>query len=30
MTVTAGGKTTEIDGANIRHDVAHTDADFAF
>ena len=30
MTVTAGNKTTEIDGANIRHDVTHTDADFAF
>lgn len=30
MTVTAGGKTTEIDGANIRHDVQHADTDFAF
>ena len=30
MRVTAGEKTTEIDGANIRHDVTHTDADFAF
>jgi outer membrane lipoprotein-sorting protein len=30
MTVQAGGKTTEIDGANIRHDVTHSDADFAF
>lgn len=30
MRVTAGDKTTEIDGANIRHDVKHTDADFAF
>jgi hypothetical protein len=29
MTVTAGGKTTEIDGANIRHDVTHSEADFA-
>ncbi len=30
MTVQAGGKTTEIDGANIRHDVTLSDADFAF
>jgi hypothetical protein len=29
MAVQAGGKTTEIDGANIRHDVTHSDADFA-
>ena len=29
MSVQAGGKTTEIDGANIRHDVTHSDADFA-
>lgn len=29
MTVTAGDKTTGIDGANIRHDVKHADADFA-
>jgi hypothetical protein len=28
MSVQAGGKTTEIDGANIRHDVTHSDADF--
>jgi hypothetical protein len=30
MTVQAGGRTTEIDGANIRHDVTHPDADFSF
>jgi len=30
MTVTAGDKSTEIDGVNIRHDVKHSDADFAF
>lgn len=29
MTVQAGDRTTKIDGANIRHDVAHTDADFS-
>lgn len=30
MSVQSGGKTTEIDGANIRHDVTHADAEFAF
>lgn len=29
MSVQSGDKTTEIDGANIRHDVQHADADFA-
>ncbi|MEX1044684.1 MAG: outer membrane lipoprotein-sorting protein [Chthoniobacterales bacterium] len=29
MSVQAGGRTTEIDGANIRHDVTHAEADFA-
>lgn len=29
MSVQAGGRTTEIDGANIRHDVGLTDADFS-
>lgn len=28
MTVRAGENTTEVDGSNIRHDVAHTAADF--
>ncbi len=30
MTVQSGGKTTEIDGSNIRHDVTHADSDFAW
>ena len=30
MSVKAGGKVTEIDGVNIRHDVTHSDADFGF
>lgn len=30
MSVKAGGRVTEIDGVNIRHDVTHADADFAF
>jgi hypothetical protein len=29
MAVQADGRTTEVDGANIRHDVTHSDADFA-
>ena len=30
MSVRAGGKVTEIDGVNVRHDVTHSDADFGF
>ena len=30
MTVQAGGKTTEIDGSNIRHDVTHAESDFSW
>jgi len=30
MSVKAGGKVTEIDGVNVRHDVTHSDADFGF
>jgi hypothetical protein len=30
MTVRAGNRSTEINGVNIRHDVQHADADFAF
>jgi len=30
LSVKAGGKVTEIDGVNVRHDVTHSDADFGF
>lgn len=30
LSVKVGGKVTEIDGVNVRHDVTHSDADFGF